>query len=125
MPWCSVDRRQKLLVLAVSVAIIGTATLYLLSSSMENQDEVLDVETVLKNPQRYLNEEITVRGNISGIRHYGNLTTFYLREDNYSLRCIYFGNESIKEGNAEVTGTLRYDEKWGTYELNVTEVGTS
>ncbi len=119
MPWCSVDRRQKLLVLAVSVAILGTATLYLISSSMENQEEVLDVETVLKNPQRYLNEEITVRGNISGIREYGNVTVFYLREGNYSLRCVSFDDMDIAEGNATVEGELRYNEEWGTYELTV------
>ena len=119
MPWCSVDRRQKLLVLAVSVAIIGTATLYLLSSSMENQDEVLDVESVLKNPQRYLNEEITVRGNISEIREYGNVTVFYLKEGNYSLRCVSFDDMDIAVGNAIVDGELRYNEEWGTYEFTV------
>ena len=125
MPWRSVDRRQKLLVLAVSVAIIGTATLYLISSSMENQDEVLDVRTVLKNPQKYLNEDITVRGNISGIKHYGNTTVFYLKEGNYSLRCISFGNMSLEEGNATVKGKLHYNEEWGVYELEVSEVNPS
>ena len=74
---------------------------------------------MLKNPQRYLNEEITVKGNISGIREYGNVTVFYLKEGNYSLRCVSFDDMDIAEGNATVEGELRYNEEWGTYELTV------
>jgi exonuclease VII large subunit len=122
MPCGDVDRRQQLLILAVSVSIIGTASLYLISSSMEEHHEVLDVSVVLRNPERYLNEEIDVQGNISGVKHYGNNTVFYLREGNYSLRCVYFDNMTIDEGNAVVSGELRYDDKWGNYELIVESV---
>ncbi len=116
------EKREKLLYLAIAVAIIGTAALYALSASMETQNPILTPSQVLKNPQKYLNKDITVEGNISGIKEYGNLTTFYLKEGNYSLRCTYYGNETIQEGSATVTGTLRYNEEWGNYELKVKSV---
>ena len=118
------DKREKLLYLAIAVAIIGTAALYALSATMESENPVLTPSQILKNPQKYLNKEIEVKGNISGIKEYGNLTVFYLKEGNYSLRCTYYGNETIKEGSATVSGHLTYNEEWGTYEFNAKTIKT-
>jgi cytochrome c-type biogenesis protein CcmE len=117
-----VDKREKLLYLAIAVAIIGTAALYALSASMEEQQDTYTVSEVLKNPNRYLNKDIRIQGNITDIRHYGNTTAFYLREGDYSLRCVYFGNMTITEGNTTVYGYLKYNEEWGNYEFVVKDV---
>lgn len=116
------EKREKLLVLAVAVSIVGTASLYLLSSSTEHRETVLRVEDVLKNPQKYLYKNIAVSGNITGIHRHGNTSTFYLREGNYSMRCLAFGNMSIKEGSALLYGKLRYEERWGIYEFFVERI---
>ncbi len=116
------EKREKMLALAVSVAIIGTASLYLLSESMENQGSTCTVKEVLKNPEKYINKDISVRGNMSDIKRYGNTTVFYMREGNYSLRCVSYGNITIEGGTATVSGRLTYNERWGSYELVVKKV---
>ncbi len=121
------DRRKNLLWLAVAVAIIGTASLYLLSASLEHEDTgsgeaSLSVKTLLDKPSDYLNREVQVEGNISGVKNYTNSTVFYLKDGNYSLTCISYENITVKEGSALLTGKLVYNEKWGNYEFVIKKV---
>ncbi len=113
------EKREKLLYLAIAVAIIGTAALYALSASMEEQEHTYTVSEVLKDPQKYLNEDVYIKGNITDIREYGNTTVFYLREGNYSMRCVSFDNGTFQEGEATLYGHLSYNEEWGNYEFVV------
>lgn len=120
--YCSfVDRREKLLLLAVSVAILGTASLYLLSASPEHKEtgleKVLSVKSILDNPEEHLDEDIVVLGNISGIKNYTNFTVFYLKDGDYSLTCISYSNLTLRGGPATVTGKFVYNDKWGNYEI--------
>jgi len=114
-----VEKREKLLYLAIAVAIIGTAALYALSASMEEQEHTYTVSEVLKNPQKYVNQDIHIKGNLTDIREYGNTTVFYLREGDYSLRCVSFDNTTFQEGDTTIYGHLTYNEEWGNYEFVV------
>lgn len=117
----SVDRREKLLLLAVSVAILGTASLYMLSASQEHnergEEEPLTVKSILDNPDHYVDKNIVVSGNISGIKNYTNSTVFYLKDGDYSVRCVSYSSITLREGPAVITGKFIYNNKWGNYEI--------
>ena len=119
------EKREKLLYLAIAVAILGTAALYALSASMETEETTLTPSEVLKNPTKYLGKDIEVYGNITDIREYGNTTVFYLRDTEnteYSLRCVSFDNITMEEGAHTVKGRLEYNEEWGNYEMVAEEM---
>ena len=119
------EKREKLLYLAIAVAVLGTAALYALSASMETQETTLTPSEVLKNPTKYLGKDIEVYGNITDIREYGNTTVFYLRDTEnteYSLRCVSFDSITVEEGDHMVKGRLEYNEEWGNYEMVAEEM---